>query len=403
MPSGFQAIALVAVVLLSIPTTISLPVCMLNRGDHTNALRPESPFLALFPPASAVSFPVAILPMRTAELTAPLTFRLAEMAIEHPEPGEVQVRIEAVGICGSDLHAYSEGAVGSTPNVYPMVLGHEPAGTIVKTGSGVTGLAPGDRGALEPALYCYHCEYCLRGLYNVCANVRFLSNPHHPGFFRELVNLPMNNFLPIPPALSSDEATLGEPLAVALHSLHLASITPGETVAVIGAGPIGLLTIAALRAAKAGRIFAVEPVPHRREMARVLGAQAAFEPAEAVDEILSCTRRMGVDCVFDCAAGEDTTGQAIRMTRSAGRVVLTGIHSIPTIPMEGSTLRRKELAIFNVRRSNHESHEALQLLQSHPEWFRPLLTHKREIDRIDEAFVIASRYQDGVGKMIVRP
>src|SRR6478672_7471230 len=197
--------------------------------------------------------------MAAAELIAPLTFRLVDMPIENPAPGEVQVRVEAVGVCGSDLHAYSEGAVGSTLNVYPMVLGHEPAGRIVKTGAGVSGLAAGDRGALEPALYCYHCEFCLSGHHNVCANIRFLSNPHHPGFFRELVNLPVSNFLPIPAGMSCDEATLAEPLAVALHSVRLASIRAGETVAVIGAGPIGLLTIAALRAAKAGKIWAVEP------------------------------------------------------------------------------------------------------------------------------------------------
>ena len=219
--------------------------------------------------------------MRAAELIAPLTFRLTDMPIEDPGPGEVQVRVEAVGVCGSDLHAYSEGAVGSTPNVYPMVLGHEPAGRIVKTGAGVTGLAAGDRGALEPALYCYHCEFCLSGHHNVCANIRFLSNPHHPGFFRELVNLPVANFLPIPTGMSFDEAALAEPLAIALHSLRLASIRPGETVAVIGAGPIGLLTIAALRAAQAGRIWAVEPLAHRRELARGIGADVALEPEEA--------------------------------------------------------------------------------------------------------------------------
>ena len=97
--------------------------------------------------------------MRAAELIAPLTFRLTEMPIEDPGPGEVQCRIESVGVCGSDLHAYTEGQVGGMPNAYPMVLGHEPAGVIVKTGAGVTGLAAGDRGALEPALYCYHCEF----------------------------------------------------------------------------------------------------------------------------------------------------------------------------------------------------------------------------------------------------
>jgi L-iditol 2-dehydrogenase len=341
--------------------------------------------------------------MRTAELIAPFTFRLAEMPIEDPGAGEVQVRVEAVGVCGSDLHAYSEGAVGGSPNVYPMVLGHEPAGRIVKTGPGVTGLMPGDRGALEPALYCYHCEFCLRGLHNVCANIRFLSSPHHPGFFRELVNLPVANFLPLPAGMAIEAAALAEPLAVALHSLLLASIHSGETVAVFGAGPIGLLTIAALRAAKAGQIWAVEPVAHRRELARTMGADAGLEPAEAVQEILRGTGRLGVDCAIDCAAREHTTSQAIQVARSAGRVVLTGIHSIPFVPMDGSAMRRKELTIFNVRRSNHESRAALEMLAAHADWFRPLLTHVREIDRIAEAFVIASQYQDGVGKMIVRP
>jgi L-iditol 2-dehydrogenase len=341
--------------------------------------------------------------MRAAELIAPLTFRLVEMPIQDPAPGEVQVRIEAVGICGSDLHAYTDGHVGSTANVYPMVLGHEPAGTIVKTGPGVTGLAAGDRGALEPALYCYHCEFCLGGHHNVCANLRFLSNPHHAGFFRELVNLPAANFHPIPAAMSFSEAALAEPLAIALHSLHLASIRASETVAVIGAGPMGLLTIAALRAANAERIWSIEPVAHRRELARGLGAAAAFEPGEAVEEIVAATGGRGVDCAIDCAAGAETTNQAIQITRNAGRVALTGIHSTPLVAMDGSAMRRKELTIFNVRRSNGETGEALELLHSDPEWFRPLLTHTRPMDRIDEAFAIASQYRDGVGKMIVRP
>src|SRR3954471_14654346 len=243
--------------------------------------------------------------MRAAELIAPLTFRLTDMPIEDPGPGEVQVRIEAVGVCGSDLHAYSEGAVGSTPNVYPMVLGREPAGTIVKTGAGVTGLAAGDRGALEPELYCYHCEFCLSGHHNVCANIRFLSNPHHPGFFRERVNLPLTNFLPIPAGMSFEEATLAEPLAIALHSLGLPSIRAGETVVVIGAGPIGLMTIAALRAANASRIWAVDPLAHRRELAIHIGADIALEPGEAVAEIIRDTGRRGVDCAIDCAAGAE--------------------------------------------------------------------------------------------------
>ncbi len=341
--------------------------------------------------------------MRAAELIAPLTFRLTDMEIEDPGPGEVQVRVEAVGVCGSDMHAYTEGAVGGNANVYPMLLGHEPAGRIVKAGAGVTGLATGDRGALEPAFYCYHCEFCLSGHHNVCANIRFLSTPGHPGFFRELVNLPVANFKPIPAGMSYGEAALAEPLAIAIHSVRLASIGQGETVAVIGAGPIGLLTIAALRATGAGRILAVEPLAHRRELARGIGADVALEPGEALDEILKATGQRGVDCAIDCAAGEETTSQAMQITRNAGRVALTGIHTSAFVKVDAGAMRRKELTLFNVRRSNHETDEALELLAAHAEWFAPLLTHTRNIDRIDEAFQIASQYRDGVGKMMVRP
>jgi len=341
--------------------------------------------------------------MRAAELIAPLTFRLTDMEIDDPGPGEVQVRVEAAGVCGSDMHAYTEGAVGGNANVYPMLLGHEPAGRIVKAGAGVTSLSAGDRGALEPALYCYHCEFCLSGHHNVCANIRFLSTPNHPGFFRELVNLPAANFKPIPGGMSYGEAALAEPLAIAIHSLRLASIGRGETVAVIGAGPIGLLTIAALRAAQAERILVVEPLAHRRELARGIGADVAFEPGEALDEILKATGQRGVDCAIDCAAGEETTSQAMQITRNAGRVVLTGIHTSVFVRVDAAAMRRKELTLFNVRRSNHETDDALELLGAHAAWFAPLLTHTRNIDRIVEAFQIASQYRDGVGKMMVRP
>jgi len=118
---------------------------------------------------------------------------------------------------------------------------------------------------------------------------------------------------------------------------------------------------------------------------------------------MSGTGKRGVDCAIDCAAKEQTTNQAMQVTRNAGRVAITGIHSTREVPLEGSTMRRKELTIFNVRRSNHESHAALELLCAHPDWFAPLVTHVREMDRIAEAFEIASNYRDGVGKMIVRP
>src|SRR5688572_24090220 len=149
--------------------------------------------------------------MLVAELTAAREFRLVDQNLDDPGPGEVRVRVDAVGICGSDVHSYAEGGIGDTPCQFPMVLGHEPAGTVVKTGPGVSRWSPGDRAALEPAIYCYHCEQCHSGRHNLCAKVRFLSSPGIPGFFREFVNLPADNLLAIPTRLSMEQATLVEP------------------------------------------------------------------------------------------------------------------------------------------------------------------------------------------------
>jgi L-iditol 2-dehydrogenase len=339
--------------------------------------------------------------MLIAELIAPRDFRLAQGEIEDPGPGEVQARVGAVGVCGSDLHSYSEGSVGDTPCVYPMVLGHEPAGTVTKVGAGVTGWSPGDRAVLEPAIYCYHCEFCRSGRHNVCANIRFLSTVGHPGFFREFVNLPVTNLLGIPKGLSLEHATIVEPLAIAMHSMRFASIQLGETVAVFGAGAIGLLTVACLKMAGAGRIWAIEPVAHRREMATQMGADVPLAPDHAVRQILSDTGGRGVDCAMDCAAKGDTINWAIQAACNGGRVVLTGIHSDAMVPFEVSPMRRKELAIFNVRRSNHESEAALALLLERTAIFAPLVTHTRPLERIAQAFTIAEEYSDGVGKMVV--
>jgi L-iditol 2-dehydrogenase len=341
--------------------------------------------------------------MRTAELIAPHQFRLVDQEIEPPAAGELQVRVDAVGICGSDLHSYSEGSVGDTPAVYPMVLGHEPAGTVVRVGAGVTGWHVGDRAAFEPALYCYHCEYCRAGRHNVCAHIRFLSTPGNAGFFREFVNLPPTNLLAIPPEMSMDLAALVEPLAVAVHSLKLSPPQSGDTVAVFGAGAIGLLTIASLKVKGVKRILSVDPLAHRRELAIHMGADAAIDPvaADAVKQIRADSGGRGVDLAIDCAAKEDTVNQAIRAVCNAGRVVLTGIHSGALVPFDTSNLRRKEITLFNVRRSNDESPEALAMLTERPAWFAPIVTHRRSLENIADAFRIAESYGDRVGKMII--
>jgi L-iditol 2-dehydrogenase len=342
---------------------------------------------------------------QVAELVGTRTFHVVERDLPEPGPGEVQVRVAAVGICGSDMHSFSEGSVGDQICKYPMVLGHEPSGVILKIGTGVTGWSAGDEVALEPAIYCYHCEFCMAGQHNVCAHIRFMSSVDDAGFFRERVNLPATNLLALRCGITLPQATLLEPLAIAVHSLKFAPVKLGDEIAVIGAGPIGLLTIACLKLAGASRIWSIEPVAHRREMALAMGADAVIDPAsvDPVAEILKDTGRRGVDTVYDCAAKGDTLNQAARMVRNRGAIVLTGIHADVTVSLNLHVMRRKEAALFNVRRSNHESELALDLLVTHNKLFGPLITHGRRMEKINEAFELVENYSDGVGKLLVLP
>jgi len=343
--------------------------------------------------------------MMTAELSAPRQFSIRETDLPDPQPGEVQVRVEAVGVCGSDLHYFSEGHTGDTPAKYPMVLGHEPAGTVLRPGSGVGGWSPGDRVGMEAPIYCYHCEFCMSGRHNLCDHVRFMSSPTEPGFFRERVNLPVENLLPLPRNLSFAEAALWEPLAIILHSFRFADPKVGETAVVFGAGPIGLTTIAALKLAGARRIWCIEPVAHRRELALSLGADEAIDPrhADPVHEVRAATGQRGVDLAIDCAGKGGSINEAIRMTRSAGRVVVTAVPSELLVEIDFHTLRRRELGFYTLRRSNRTGHAALEMLSQCPQRFTPMVTHRMPLAEAQKAFETLESYTDGVGKIVLLP
>ena len=341
--------------------------------------------------------------MRIAELYELRKLRIVDGSIEDPGPGQVQVRVEAVGICGSDLHEFAEGGIGGRPCKYPMVMGHEPTGVVVKTGPGATGCAPGDRAAFEPAIYCYHCEFCLVGHYNLCLNMRFLSSPGNPGFFQEYLNLPVECIMPLPAGVGFVEGTLFEPLAVVLLSMTHVAIQPLETAAVFGAGPIGLLTLIMLKMCGAGRVWVVEPVPHRRQMAMAAGADAVLDPhgLDSGRQILSDTANRGVDVTIDCAAKENSVNQCMRATRRGGRLVVTGVPAELEVPFDMHTARRQGLSIYNTRRSNHMSQLALQLLREYPGRFFPVITHTLPLEKIQPAFNMLENYTDGAGKVVI--
>jgi L-iditol 2-dehydrogenase len=341
--------------------------------------------------------------MRVAQLYRLRNFRILDENPTDPSPGEVQVRVRSIGICGSDLHYFSDGAIGDTVIDYPVILGHEPTGEVAKLGAGVSGISIGDKAMLEPAVYCYHCEFCRTGHHNCCSNMSFLSSPPAPGFFREFVNLPAHNLVPLPPELDFQVGTLFEPLAVVLHSLQFASMQIGETACVFGGGPIGLLTLLALKTAGAGRVWLVEPRKERRELAQALGADVVIDPhaEDPVGQINAETGKRGVDASFDCAAKENTVGQMFDVTRSTGRAIMTGIPSESNTPINFHVLRRKEITLFNVRRANHETEAAVAMLRAAPARFAPIITHRKPIESVENAFTMMESGEGGASKIIL--
>jgi L-iditol 2-dehydrogenase len=339
--------------------------------------------------------------MNSIQLVAPRRLEPREMPMPpDPAAGEVLVRLRAVGVCGSDMHWYKEGGIGSSRTIYPQILGHEPAGEIVAVGKGVEDIRAGQRVAVEPAITCGHCEFCRSGHHNNCLTSIFMGSPQMPGLFRDYAVMPKRNVIPIPDSLSFVAATILEPLAVILHILELTEIRLGDTVAVMGAGPVGLLTASVARVAGASRIFVTDKVPHRLRMAREMGFDCAIDIGGFQQAVMDQTRGRGVDIVLDAAAALETINMSIAIARLGGRVVLIGIPSEAELNIDIHTAMAKELSIQTVKRSNHNAHGALALMESGHIGSR-IVTHRMPLEKTPEAFEMLAGYTGEVGKVVI--
>ena len=340
--------------------------------------------------------------MRSIQLVAPRTLEPREMEMPaDPGPGEVMVRVRAVGICGSDLHWYLEDGVGSYRAVHPQVLGHEPAGEVVAVGRGVSGLAVGERVAIEPAITCGECEFCRSGRHNNCVTSIFMGTPQMPGLFREYAVMPERNAVAIPANMSFDDATIIEPLAVMLHVMELVEIRLGDTVAVMGAGPIGMLMATMARIAGASRVWIADRVPHRLELARAMGLECAVEISRIAQAVMDETQGRGADIVFDAAGKAETIDAGFGAARLGGQFVLIGIPDEMRPRVDWHAAMGKELSIQTIKRSNHNAHGAIELLEAGkiPKAF---VTHRLPLEETARGFEMLAGYTDGVGKVIIR-
>jgi L-iditol 2-dehydrogenase len=329
--------------------------------------------------------------------------RLDEIPPPEPGPDEALIRVRAVGVCGSDVHYYADGRIGSDVPQFPFVLGHEFAGEIAALGPGVAGPPIGTRVAVDPAIPCGHCEVCLEGNPNCCPTVRFPSSPPKPGALCEWYAHPAHLCVPLPDSLDFVDGVMLEPLGVSIHALALARIRPGDTVAVLGAGPIGLLILQLALHANASVVYVSEPVAERRALATGFGASAVCDPGASDPAVwlLDETSGRGVDVVLEAAWGAEAVDQAVRMARYAGRVVLVGIPREDHVAFSANTARRKGLTLLMSRRMKHVYPRAIALVEHGLVDVRTLVTHRFPLEQAGEAFELVASLRDGVVKAII--
>jgi L-iditol 2-dehydrogenase len=339
--------------------------------------------------------------MRSAQLIGVNHFEIVEASMPEIRQGQVLVEIRAVGVCASDVHYYRDGKIGNQVCAFPQVLGHECAGIIAKT-TGASSFHEGDRVAVEPGLPCMSCEHCKNGHFNRCPKVKFLGMPGLPGAFQEFLALDEKQIIKIPDSMSFDEAALLEPMGVACHAVALAHIQKNETIAIFGAGAIGLLTLAIAKGAGESFIFDEHDY-------RLYRAKNNFHADHAVnvrdhsplDYIQKHTKGRGVDVSFEAAGTLESFEGALEAPRIGGRVFIIGIPAQDRISFNAHSLRRRELLVQNVRRSSGETRQCIDLLDNGRLKIGALATHHFPLERIAEAFEVAAGYKDNVVRAMI--
>jgi L-iditol 2-dehydrogenase len=329
---------------------------------------------------------------------------------EEPEPRlagprDVLVRIDAVGICGSDLHYFRQGRIGSQVVSYPFRAGHECAGTVLKIGAEVRRLRVGQRVAIDPLVACGACDQCRAGRPHTCRNQKFLGSAEQlPGALAEYLVMPAECCYPIPDSMTAAQAALVEPFSVGLYAARLAALEAGAKVGILGSGPIGLSVLLAARALAECRTYVTDLVEERLAMARRCGADWVGNAAR--QNIVAEIRELapeGLDVVLECAGEQETLDQAAELLKPGGRALVVGIPDTDRISFDINLLRRNELTVQNVRRQNHCVGPALEMLSSGRVQADPLITHHFTLDEVQAAFDLVATRRDGVIKAIIHP
>lgn len=342
--------------------------------------------------------------MRAVVLTGIRQMELADV----PEPRvetdtDVLLKVEMVGVCGSDVHYYETGRIGSQIIEYPFIVGHECTTTAKAVGSAVTHVKVGDSVVVDPAITCNDCDQCRQGRRNTCRNLKFLGCPGQTGgCLCEYIVMPEDCCFPISDRITLAEGVLCEPLAIGLYAVKQACLLEGADIAILGSGPIGLSCLVSAKAENANACYVTEKVKERIRVAENNGATWVGNPdkEDIVKEILK-QQPAGVDVVFECAGQQETIDEAVELLKPGGKLMLIGIPRTESVSFIVHQIRRREITVINVRRQNKCVQACIDLIASGKINVDFMITHKFKLEQTQDAFDMVGGYRDGVVKALI--
>jgi L-iditol 2-dehydrogenase len=342
--------------------------------------------------------------MKAAVLTAlnQVEFRNVEQP-KIQKDTDVLLKVEKVGVCGSDLHYYETGRIGRQIVEYPFIIGHECSATVAAIGGSVTRVKVGDRVAVDPAVPCHKCEQCGMGRENTCEDLRFLGCPGQGGgCLCEYIVMPEDSCFPTAGAITLEQAALCEPFSIGVYGVKSAELPQNAEIGILGTGPIGLSVLLAARVEKAAKIYVTDKIDARLDAARGAGADWMGNPnnIDIVGEIIVAEPH-GLDVVIECCGQQDALDQAFDILKPGGRLVIIGTSRQERISFDVDKFKRKELSISYIRRQNHCVQAAIDLIASGRVSVDFMVTHHFPLEETKEAFDLVAGYHDGVIKAII--
>ncbi len=348
--------------------------------------------------------------MKKASLTGIKTFKVFESSKPGiKNPNDVLLKINSVGVCGSDIHYYTEGKIGDQVIEFPFTIGHECSATVIYTGSNVKKIKRGDVVAIDPLVACHECSQCKSGREHTCLNQKFLGCPGQiEGCLAEYIIMPEENCFIVPNNIYPELAMLVEPLSIGYYAVQLLFAHAGKevnkesSIGILGSGPIGLSVMSCLQAFGYKNIFVTDKLDYRLNIASNAGAIWIGNPAKE-DVVISIlkTNPDRLDFVFECCGKQEAIDQAVEMLKPGGMLLLVGIPEVDFISFEISKIRRKEITIQNVRRQNKSVRPVIDLISSGRISPGFMITHRFPLEKTAEAFDIVSNYKEGVIKALI--